>query len=40
MINMRLLISDLPDGADVGYIIECIHRVTSADIKIQQLPDE
>lgn len=34
---MRLLISDIPDNADFGYIIECIHRVTSADIKIQQL---
>lgn len=34
---MRLLISDLPDDADFGYIIECIHRVTSADVKIQQL---
>jgi hypothetical protein len=34
---MRLLISDIPDDADFGYIIECIHRVTSADIKIQQL---
>lgn len=37
---MRLLISDLPDDADFGYIIDCIHRVTSADVDIKQLPDK
>ena len=37
---MRLLISNIPDDADFGYIIDCIHRATSADVKIQQLPDE
>jgi hypothetical protein len=37
---MRLLISNVPDNADFGYIIECIHRVASVDVNIQQLPDE
>jgi hypothetical protein len=31
---MRLLISNVPDNADFGYIIECIHRVTSVDVNI------
>jgi len=37
---MRLLISNIPNGADFGYIIESIHRVTSADVDIQQLEDQ
>jgi hypothetical protein len=36
---MRLLISNMPDGADIGYIIDCIHRVTSDKIDVQQLED-
>jgi hypothetical protein len=38
-IEMRLLISNIPDGADIGYIIDCIHRVTSDEIDVQQLED-
>lgn len=34
---MRLLISNIPDSADIGYIIDCVHRVTSDDIEVQQL---
>lgn len=36
---MRLLISNIPDGADISYIIDCIHRAASDDITIEQVPD-
>jgi len=39
VVGMRLLISNIPDDADFGYIIECIHRVTSNEVCITQLPD-
>jgi len=36
---MRLLISEIPDGADIKYIIDCIHRITSNDVTVEQVPE-
>ena len=36
---MRLLISNLPDGADIGYVVDCIKRIASDEVDIRQLPD-
>ena len=36
---MALLISDIPDGADMSYIIDSTKRITSNEVSIVQLPD-
>jgi len=36
---MRLLVSNIPDGADIGYIIDCFKRAASDDIVVEQVPE-
>jgi len=36
---MRVLISNIPEEADFGWIVESLHRAMP-DIKIHQVPDE
>lgn len=36
---MRLLISNIPEGADMGYIIDGIKRIASDEVDIRQIPE-
>lgn len=36
---MRLLISNIPDSADMGYIVDGLYRLASDDIKVEQVPE-
>jgi len=31
---MALLISNIPDGADMGYIVDCVKRIASDEVSI------
>ena len=37
--KMRILISEIPEGADLKYIVDCIHRITSNDVTVEQIPE-
>ena len=36
---MRILISNIPDSADIGYVVDCIKGIASDEVIIEQLPD-
>lgn len=36
---MRLVISNIPDSAEVDYIVDGIYRLMSDDVHVQQIPE-
>ena len=36
---MRIVISNIPDGADLDYVLDCLRRNMSGEIEFQQLPE-
>ena len=38
-IEMRLVVSNIPDGADIHCVVEYFKNVLSDEIDIQQIPE-
>lgn len=36
---MRIVVSNIPDGARMDYIIDFLHRAMGVDIEIEQVPE-
>jgi len=37
--STMILISNIPESADIGYIVDCVKRLASDEVVIQQIPD-